>query len=218
MARSLPTARHQVSHPLRTSTLVIFILSLFHRYILVQYTGVPGQVFLAIDSQLVIFKTFKVLSLTWMQSPWRMGNPSLESWQSASPTLFRWRKDENIIDVIFPDQDLLPGWQWAPMDITTEMPELPFRRWNTSIPICGDSLFLFFLDVSTPSLILHLSDSLKLGSACKYAFYMLWGCLAFEFINIEWINTYCQNKALGRTSRQPAEVKYANIELCRYFD
>ena len=118
----------------------------------------------------------------------------------------------------FPDQDLLPGWQWAPMDITTEMPELPFRRWNTSIPICGDSLFLFFLDVSTPSLILHLSDSLKLGSACKYAFYMLWGCLAFEFINIEWINTYCQNKSLGRTSRRPAEVKYANIELCRYFD
>ena len=52
--------------------------------------------------------------------------------------------EKRLIDVIFPDQDLLPGWQWAPMDITTEMPELPFRRWNTSIPICGDSLFLFF--------------------------------------------------------------------------
>ena len=39
----------------------------------------------------------------------------------------------------FPDQDLLPGWLWAPMDTTTELPELPFRPWNTSVPICGQS-------------------------------------------------------------------------------
>ena len=77
----------------------------------------------------------------------------------------------------------------------------------------GTPPFLFAVTVSSYFLllILHLSGRLKLGSACKYAFYMLWGCLAFEFINIEWINTYCQNKALGRTSRRPAEVKYANI-------
>ena len=37
-------------------------------------------------------------------------------------------------------QDLLPGWQWAPMDTTTELPELPFRPWNSSIPICGQYL------------------------------------------------------------------------------
>ena len=41
------------------------------------------------------------------------------------------------IDGIFFCQDLLPGWLWAPMDTATELPELPFRPWNTSIPICG---------------------------------------------------------------------------------
>ena len=39
----------------------------------------------------------------------------------------------------FPEQDLLPGWLWAPMDTTTELAELPFRPWNTSIPVCGQS-------------------------------------------------------------------------------
>ena len=34
-------------------------------------------------------------------------------------------------------QELLPGWLWAPMDTATELPELPFRPWNTSVPICG---------------------------------------------------------------------------------
>ena len=42
-------------------------------------------------------------------------------------------------DATFPEQELLPGWLWAPMDTTTELAELPFRPWNTSIPICGQS-------------------------------------------------------------------------------
>jgi hypothetical protein len=35
-------------------------------------------------------------------------------------------------------QVLLPGWLWAPMDLATELPELPWRPWNTSIPQCGE--------------------------------------------------------------------------------
>jgi hypothetical protein len=35
-------------------------------------------------------------------------------------------------------QELLPGWLWAPMDLATELPELPWRPWNTSIPPCGE--------------------------------------------------------------------------------
>ena len=45
--------------------------------------------------------------------------------------------EERWIDGTFLCQDLLPGWLWAPMDTATELPELPFRPWNTSLPICG---------------------------------------------------------------------------------
>ena len=52
--------------------------------------------------------------------------------------------EKRWIDETFFCQDLLPGWLWAPMDTATELPELPFRPWNTSVPICGLlNLFLY---------------------------------------------------------------------------
>ena len=52
--------------------------------------------------------------------------------------------EKRWIDGTFFGQDLLPGWLWAPMDTATELPELPFRPWNTSVPICGLlNLFLY---------------------------------------------------------------------------
>ena len=77
---------HNESNPpfVRTPSTSLSRLKLVARFLLIA----KHQVFHATHSPFTILHFFKVLSLTWMQSHWRVENLSLESWQRALPTLY----------------------------------------------------------------------------------------------------------------------------------
>ena len=166
VARFLRIARHQVTRYFRRP---IFHLGNLQGFVfdmdsVTLQSGAPVTRILATCTPNIV----QVVQIKF-QKPWR---------ETSGGTIDR-------RNATCPDQDLLPGWLWAPMDTTTELPELPFRPWNTSIPICGkshnacpdDSLVPCFKYFRIKQTFFTVKVSMKI--CCLYTYYMPVICLLY---------------------------------------